>query len=99
MPAGSEPVYQSYVVLLPAGADRPAVLADLRDAGVEATVGTYHMPMTDFFRTRDGYAAGDFPAADAVFARAVTLPLHEGLTEADQARVADALLAALAVAA
>ncbi len=99
VPAGSEPVYQSYVVLLPAGADRPAVLADLRDAGVEATVGTYHMPMTDFFRTRDGYAAGDFPAADAVFARAVTLPLHEGLTEADQARVADALLAALAVAA
>ena len=95
VPAGSEPVYQSYVVLLPEGADRAAALADLRGAGIEATVGTYHMPLTDFFRLRDGYADGDFPGADAVFARAVTLPLHEGLTERDQARVAEALLAAI----
>ncbi len=99
VPAGSEPVYQSYVVLLPEGADRTAALADLKDAGIEATVGTYHMPLTDFFRTRDGYAEGDFPGADAVFARAVTLPLHEGITDADQARVAETLLAAVAVAA
>lgn len=97
VPAGSTPVYQSYVVLLPEGAGRAAVLADLRDAGVEATIGTYHMPMADFFRTRDGHAAGDFPAADAVSARALTLPLHEALTEADQARVAGALLAAVSV--
>lgn len=95
VPGGSRHVYQSYVVLLPDGADRAAVLGHLREADIEATVGTYHMPMTDFFRTRDGFTEGDFPNADAVFRRAVTLPLHEVLSEADQGRVAESLLAAV----
>lgn len=95
VPGGSHHVYQSYVVQLPEGADRDAVLARLNGARVEATVGTYHMPLTDFFRASAGHAEGDFPNADAVFRRAVTLPLHPALAPDDQARVAEALLAAV----
>ena len=95
VPAGSAPVYQSYIALLPDGADRAAVVASLRADGVEATLGTYHMPLTDFFRAQGGYAPGDFPVADAVFRRALALPLHEALTEADQQRVAASLLRAV----
>ena len=95
VPAGSTSVYQSYIALLPDGTDRAAVVASLRADGIEATLGTYHMPLTDFFRARDGYAPGDFPVADAVFRRALALPLHEALTEADQARVAASLLRAV----
>ncbi len=97
VPPASRHVYQSYVALLPAGTDRQAVLDALRADGVEATIGTWHMPMTDFFRTRYGFAAGDFPVADDVFARAITLPLHAAITEAEQERVAASLLAAVGV--
>jgi dTDP-4-amino-4,6-dideoxygalactose transaminase len=45
------------------------------------------MPLTTYFRTRYGYRHGDFPAADDIFARALALPLHDGLTEDQQATV------------
>lgn len=87
-------VYQSYIVLLPAGR-RDAVMARLHAQDIQCAIGTYHMPLTTYFRTRYGYRAGDFPTSDAVFAGALTLPLHEYLTGDEQARVAEALAEAL----
>jgi len=94
---GSRHVYQSYVVLLPAQAAsrRAAILAALRNQGIEATVGTYHIPMTTFFREKYGFRQGDFPVSDDVASRAVTLPLFEGLQSEQQQEVADGLLVAL----
>jgi dTDP-4-amino-4,6-dideoxygalactose transaminase len=96
--AGSRPVHQSYVVLLPedAASRRPAIIQALRQRGIETTIGTWHMPLTTYFRSRYGYRAGDFPVADAVFARALTLPLHEQLRRGDQARVVEMLTELLA---
>jgi perosamine synthetase len=92
--AGSQPVYQSYVVLLPEqrAADRPNLIRRLREHGIETTIGTWHMPMTTYFRTRYGYQAGDFPVTDQIFARSLTLPLYEGLSVDDQQQVVDTLL-------
>jgi perosamine synthetase len=95
VPPPSCHVYQSYVVLLPESVDRVVALGALRACGVEATIGTWNMPMTDFFRAKYGFRPGDFPNADAVFARALTLPLHPALTEADQEYVVRALLDAV----
>jgi dTDP-4-amino-4,6-dideoxygalactose transaminase len=94
VPAGSGHVYQSYVTLLPeaAAASRPAILATLKERGVETTIGTWHMPMTQFFRTKYGFRKGDFPVTDAVFARALTLPLFESMTDAQVDEVASAVL-------
>lgn len=94
---GSRHVYQSYAALLPADAAprRAAIIAALREQGIETTIGTYHMPMTTYFRTRGGYAAGDFPATDDVAARAISLPLYEALTRQDQAQVVKGLLSLL----
>ncbi len=91
---GYDPVYQSYVVLLPeAVAPRRAeIIAQLRVQGIETNIGTWHMPLTTYFRTRYGYRPGDFPVSDAIFARALTLPLYETLTPADQQKVVDLLL-------
>ncbi|MBN1810366.1 MAG: DegT/DnrJ/EryC1/StrS family aminotransferase, partial [Anaerolineae bacterium] len=61
----------------------------------ETTIGTWHMPLTGYYAARYGYRPGDFPAADEVFARSVTLPLHEMLTEAEQERVVQTLVALL----
>jgi perosamine synthetase len=94
VPSDSQPVYQSYVVLLPekSAKARTEIIANLKDHGIETTIGTYHMPMTTYFRTRYGYRPGDFPVADAVFERSLTLPLHEKLTPQEQEQVVIALV-------
>jgi perosamine synthetase len=98
---GSAPVYQSYVTLLPADTapDRQALIAELKTRGVETTIGTWHMPLIRYYRTRYGHAPGDFPGADAVFARALTLPLYEQLDEGEQDLVVETVTAALAASA
>ncbi len=92
---GDRAVYQSYVTLLPAGVDRDSLIVRLRRGEVETQIGTYHMPLTRYFRERFGFKPGDFPVTDAIFARALTLPLHPAITEEEQGTVVDRLLGAL----
>jgi len=91
--AGSQPVYQSYVALLPAekAAQRPDIIAHLKAAAIQSTIGTWHMPLTTYFRTRYDYKRGDFPVSESVFDCSLTLPLYEGLTMAEQQTVVDNL--------
>lgn len=86
-------VYQSYVALLPeyAAAQRDAIIASLRSKGIETQIGTWHMPLTSYFRARYGYRPGDFPGADAMFAHALALPLYEGLSETEQHMIVEQL--------
>jgi perosamine synthetase len=92
--AGSDPVYQSYVCLLPPdqAARRVEIIKSLRERGIETTIGTWHMPMTSYFRTRYGYRSGDFPVSEEVFARSISLPLYEGLSRESQEFVVRSLL-------
>ncbi len=84
--AGSDPTYQSYTVLLPAEIteQRDQLIQQLREEGIETTIGTWHMPMISYYKKRYGYQAGDFPNSEDVFARSLTLPLHDQLTLEDQ---------------
>lgn len=94
----SKSVYQSYVVLLPESASpyRANIISCLKKQGVEITIGTWHMPMTTYFRARYNYIEGDFPVTDHVFARSLTLPLYEGLSTNEQQRIVSLLLVTLA---
>jgi perosamine synthetase len=94
---GSLPVYQSYVALLPdADAERRTeIMSQLKSQGIETAIGTWHMPLTTYFRSRYGFRPGDFPASEQVFRRALTLPLHEGIHADEQAFVVQRLLACL----
>jgi dTDP-4-amino-4,6-dideoxygalactose transaminase len=89
----SVPVHQSYVVLLPEQRTihRQSLIRQLKEKGVETTIGTWHMPMTTYFRQRYGYKTGDFPVTDYIFARAMTLPLYEELLVQDQQYICDVL--------
>jgi dTDP-4-amino-4,6-dideoxygalactose transaminase len=89
VPQQSYHVYQSYVTLLPedAAPRRAEIIRELKEAGIETNIGTWHMPLTTYFRTRYGYRAGDFPVSENVFARALTLPLYESLSSTDQEQV------------
>ncbi|MDQ2984996.1 MAG: DegT/DnrJ/EryC1/StrS family aminotransferase [Actinomycetota bacterium] len=75
--------WQAYVVQLDR---RDEALAALRQAEIEAQIGTYAL------HRQPPYAdQGEFPGADAAFERALALPLHSRLTESDLDRVADVL--------
>jgi perosamine synthetase len=89
----SEPVYQSYVILLPVDVARRRsdLIQNLREQGIETTIGTWHIPLTTHFRTIFDHKAGDFPVTDRVFAQALTLPLFEQLTEQQQQEVVERL--------
>jgi len=86
-------VFQSYVVLLPLeiSSQRSELISDLRHEGIETTIGTWHIPMTTYYRQRYGYKPGDFPNADEIFSRSLTIPLYESLTNELQTEVIDKL--------
>ena len=100
LPSALEPqahVFQAYVVLLPrpVAPRRSRLIARLRALGVEATIGTHHIPLITFYRQQGGYRPGDFPVTDDLAARALALPIHHALTREDASLVADALGTAL----
>jgi dTDP-4-amino-4,6-dideoxygalactose transaminase len=90
---GDQPNWQSYVVRLPAevAGDRSNLIARLGQAGIETTIGTWHIPRTRWYSNRYGFGRGDFPVADRLFETHLTLPLYEGLEETDQRTVVDRL--------
>lgn len=83
---GHEPVFQSYVCLLPreAASRRAWLISSLKESGIETTKGTWHIPMTTYYSTRYGFKPGDFPVTDDVDGRALSLPMYERLTESEQ---------------
>ena len=75
--------WQAYVIQLD---DRDRVLAELRARGIGSQIGTYALHRLGAYRDQ-----GPFPGADAAFERALALPLHAALTEAELDRIAEAL--------
>jgi perosamine synthetase len=81
--AGDVHGWQAYVIQLDR---RDEVMAELRAQGIQCQIGTYALHRLGAYRDQ-----GAFPGADAAFERALALPLHQRLTEAEQDRVAEAL--------
>jgi len=74
---------QAYVIQLDR---RDEVMESLRAQGIQCQIGTYALHRLGAYRDQ-----GPFPGADAAYERALALPLHTGLTEAELDRVAEAL--------
>lgn len=94
---GNDPVYQSYVVLLPeeAASHRKEIVTRLREQGIETTIGTWNMPLTSYYRSRYGYTEENFPVAERVFRQSLTLPLYENLGESEQDMIVHRLISLL----
>jgi UDP-4-amino-4,6-dideoxy-N-acetyl-beta-L-altrosamine transaminase len=75
--------------------NRRKVYDALRAAGLGVNVHYIPVHLHPHYR-KLGFKPGDFPRAEAYYARALTLPLFPGMTDADQDRVVAALKAALA---
>jgi perosamine synthetase len=84
-----------YVVTLPAGVDREAVIAQLDARGVQTARYLPCIHLQPYMRERFGFEAGLCSVAEDVASRTLALPFHARLDEDDQAYVAEALAAAL----
>lgn len=81
-----------FVVLLPEGTDRLAVMAALRAKGIQSSI---HYPPTDGFTAYASAERDALPVTHRVAGRLLTLPLYATMTEAQVDLVCDALVAAL----
>jgi len=79
-----------YVVRLDDSARHRAVFEALRAAGIGVNLHYIPVHLQPYYRDM-GFGPGDFPAAEDYYARAISIPLHAGMTEAEQGRVVAAL--------
>jgi len=84
-----------YVVALPEGTDREAVITVLEERGVQTARYLPCIHLQSYMRERFGFREGLCPVAEGLSRRTLALPFHARLHESDQEYVADALHEAL----
>ena len=84
-----------YVVQVPHGHDRDAVIEGLRERGVQSKPYLPAIHLMSFYRERFGHREGEFPVCEDVAARSIALPFFPRLGESQVAQVAQALRAVL----
>jgi perosamine synthetase len=94
--AGVQHAWHLYVIRLDAAwgaAGRAELHARLRARGIGANVHYPVVHLHPFYRERFGTGPGLCPAGEQTADLILTLPLHQGMTDADVAQVIDAVLA------
>src|SRR3954449_13357075 len=84
-----------FVVQLPRGHDRDAVIRGLRDRGVQSKPYLPAIHLMSFYRDRFGHREGEFPVCEDVAARSLALPFFPELSEGEVEQVGQALREAI----
>ena len=84
-----------YVVKLPSGVDRDAVMARMSERGIATAPYVPSIHLQSYMRERYGFSEGMFPVSEDCSARTMALPFHARLERGDQERVVDTLRSAL----
>ncbi len=94
---GARSAWHLYVIQLDATLEprRREVFERMRAAGIGVNVHYIPVHLQPYYRDL-GFREGDFPNAERYYRRAITLPLHPGLTHAQQDRVVAVLREAIA---
>jgi len=91
---GAESSWHLYVVQVPA-VRRRQIFEDLRARGIGVNLHYIPVHLQPWYRAM-GFALGDFPAAEAYYERAISLPIFPTLSADDREKVVAALRDALA---
>jgi dTDP-4-amino-4,6-dideoxygalactose transaminase len=91
---GVDPSWHLYVIRL-RSLDRLGFFNALRGAGLGVNVHYIPVHLQPYYRERFGYAQGDFPASEAYYEKALTLPLYPDMADGDVERVVDTALTTL----
>ncbi len=86
--------FHLYVIQLREPAVHKEVFEKLRAAGIGVNLHYIPVHLQPFYRDL-GFKSGDFPAAEAYYARAISLPLFPTITEHQQSKVIEEVLASL----
>jgi perosamine synthetase len=86
-----------FVIQLPEGADRDAVIASLASSGIASKAYLPCIHLLPPYRERFGFQGGEFPVAERVAERSLALPFFTSMTEGQVDRVCTALGEALAI--
>jgi len=84
-----------YVVKLPTGVDRDAVMARMSEEGIATAPYVPSIHLQSYMRERYGFSEGLCPVSEDASARTMAIPFHTRLHREDQERVAEALRSAL----
>ena len=81
---------QSFAAFVAEGR-RDQLIEHLRVNGIGASIGTYSIPHTTYYRKRYGYQDSDYPNSLHAFRNLISLPLFDGITHKEQDSVIDAI--------
>lgn len=93
-PENGRHAWQAFVTYVDPDAapmSRNEIMQHLQDLGIATRPGTHAVHMLNFYKTRFGFQADDFPNAAACDRNTMAVPLHNRMTENDYARVVEAL--------
>jgi perosamine synthetase len=84
-----------FVVQLPGGVDRAAVIQALASAGIQSKPYLPAIHLMSFYAERFGYGAGAYPICEGVAERSLALPFFPEMGAGQVGRVGEALRGAL----
>lgn len=91
IPDGYTSIYAQYTVILPDYVDRSQLMESMRSQGIPTMI-YYERPLhLQKALAYLGYKQGDFPIAEKISSRALSLPMHPYLTEDEIEMIAHAL--------
>lgn len=88
--AGADSSWHLYVIRLDDPARHRAAFEALRANGIGVNLHYIPVHLQPYYRDL-GFNPGDFPASEDYYSRAISIPLHAGLSDAERARVVAAL--------
>lgn len=88
--AGADSSWHLYVIRLDDPARHRAAFEALRANGIGVNLHYIPVHLQPYYRDL-GFDPGDFPASEDYYSRAISIPLHAGLSDAERARVVAAL--------
>jgi Predicted pyridoxal phosphate-dependent enzyme apparently involved in regulation of cell wall biogenesis len=71
--------------------DRGAFIEELKEENIGTSVHFIPLPMHPYYRDTYGYKPGDFPVAESVFERIISLPLYPKMSRQDASDVVNAV--------
>jgi len=84
-----------FVVQVPHGVDRDAVVRTLAASGIQSKPYLPAIHLTSFYRARFGHREGEFPVCEDIAARSLALPFFPETSEGQVTRVAQVLRGAI----
>ena len=91
---GADSSWHLYVIRLDNPAQHLTLFKKLRKAGIGVNLHYIPVHLQPYYRDM-GFQSGDFPAAEDYYSRAISIPLHAGLSDEEHAQVVETLQALL----